>query len=346
MDKSKENEKILYEKFSFDITIIKENQGIPATEKIYQFGKLSKNGENCHKLKNNRKRNYLRVEFAANSKEIDFSIGNDPYQNKNSTFEEFSAEVYLGKVIVTFRTSNKKEYFYLTVFNKNGNENKINQKLTNYVFKYISADSVSLFMKYELSNKNIPKLIYSEKSNKDSSSFVDITVTFNKVIRAEENIYYALKVVPFESYVPEELYNTIAITESESVVVQSLNPEGNANNTVTMKVEKVPKEFSYIQVVAQVLDGTITEYIAYDAVFVKRIKEREDEKGKFPYWILIILGTILIGVCLALGVILLGCRSRNRDLMFKVQQVSFRQSVGDESGKDNLLLGREDNILE
>ena len=76
---------------------------------------------------------YMRVQFSANSKYINFAINKKPNEKTNDTFEEYEAKKENGITFVTFRKPADAYYLYLNVFLA-GDTN--NDKLKNFVFKW------------------------------------------------------------------------------------------------------------------------------------------------------------------------------------------------------------------
>ena len=73
---------------------------------------------------------------------------------------------------------------------------------------------------------------------------------------------------------------TIAVTESPSTVVQKINPTIN-NNTITIDLDGVHENnTSVIQVIAQITDGVITEYVCYNGLYTSEEKKEEKEEKK------------------------------------------------------------------
>ena len=161
---------------------------------------------------------------------------------------------------------------------------------------------------------------------------------------------------------------TIAVTESPSTVVQKINPTINNDNTITIDLDGVHENnTAVIQVIAQITDGVITEYVCYNEIYNPNAtkEEKKDEgkkeedkkegengngnnKGKgISMWVVVGLGSALFVVLIILFVVIFVCRSRNKDLMNKVNKISFVKSkAGEREGDINLLLNDNQNELE
>ena len=104
---------------------------------------------------------------------------------------------------------------------------------------------------------------------------------------------YSVKIIPVENSLEDENMNTIAITESNSFVTQVKNPK-DKNGTISLNVIFTGDEIRFIEVLAQIKDGPITEYVAYEPIylFIKDKKFAEVIIG-FSIVFLIMIATII-----------------------------------------------------
>ena len=341
----KKNDKSEFKKIRLELTAAEKNSEIPVTEKIYQYGNVSCNEIDSYKLKVDNETGDMRIQFASNSRNIQFSINKSPKQKTNITFENLETKEARGKLFVTFKkpTSN---YIYLNVF---ANEEKCDPRLNNYVFKYMNSINRTNFFEYEiLLDTGYIKTNY-EKSN--------LKVRFNRINTTNIDVTYSLKICKQWEKSKEELSQTIAFTEYSPTVFQVHNPSGEGINMELDNIEV--SQFSYLTVIAQIKDGPIIEYVAYDTVDKLKKEEidnktdpntpadipkddGEDDDDDVLIAVVASIGGAILIVLVALVLIILVYNRKTKDLLQQVNKISFAD--GDTKDKsENLLLA--DNEL-
>ena len=295
----------------------------------------------------------MRIQFSTNSKHVDFSINKEKNKKVNMTLNNTEIKQERGKVFITFSKPNNLDYIYLNVFLKDGapNSKKI---VNNYVFKYINAGSRNSFFEYKILN-NDRKLSKEEKGNNEYS------ITFNKIDSENVNIYYSLKCVKNDDY-KNELFDTIALTESNSTVVKTKNPTGEK---ITLSIKN--NEYSYFQVIAQVINGPIIEYVSYeplgnfskageddidenptdtDDIYEKSTDKKKDDDNKDDSAIIavIIISTISFIIIIILVVVIMIYNAKNKNLMDQVSKISFVKSGAKPKEDVNLLLDNQNEL--
>ena len=241
-----------------DISIIRENEGIPTAENIYQYGKiLDENNLNYYKLKIEKLSDYMCIQFSTNSREIDFSINEKFNETKNSSFK-FESDVKEGKVFIKLITPKYIDYIYLNVFLKK--KNKIDN---NYVFKYINGDELKDYP--ILKNDSI---IYKirEKNKKTKN----ITIMFNRIESKVKKIIYSVKLIRLNISLNNEIDKTIALTQNSYILHKIENIDNNS--IISLNIDNFDDtKLKCIEVIAHIIDGEINEYIAYEPYFIKKI---------------------------------------------------------------------------
>jgi hypothetical protein len=342
----KKNDKSEFKKIRLELTAAERNSEIPVTEKIYQYGNVSCNEIVSYKLKVDNETGDMRIQFASNSRNIQFSINKSPKQKTNITFENLETKEARGKLFVTFKkpTSN---YIYLNVF---ANEEKCDPRLNNYVFKYMNSINRTNFFEYEiLLDTGYIKTNY-EKSN--------LKVRFNRINTTNIDVTYSLKICKQWEKSKEELSQTIAFTEYSPTVYQVHNPSGEGINMELDNIEL--SQFSYLTVIAQIKDGPIIEYVAYDTVDklkkeeidnktdpntpadIPKDEDDDDDDNDVLIAVIASIGGAILIVLVALVLIILVYNRKTKDLLQQVNKISFAD--GDTKDKsENLLLA--DNEL-
>ena len=331
LEKGKNN--IEFKSIRLELTAFQNSSEIPVTEKIYQYGKLlNQNDINSYKLNVDNSTGYMRIQFAANSEKIDFAINEKNGDKTNSSLNEMETKIERGKVFVTFKKPDK-EFIYLNVFPK---ENNFNEKLTNYVFKYMNSDDKNYFFEYPILN--------NDASLQESQDKKNLKVEFNKIDKNDVKITYSLKLISNSDFIKDEKIKTVALTNSKSFVSQLKEPNGNQ---ISMKINNIDNNKYYIQVIAQIKDGPIIEYVAYEPKEINfnydnKDDVEDDDDNKTLYWVLIAVGGAIFIVLVVLITIFIFYNRRTKELLEQVNKISFAKPRQEQ---DSLLLQDDKNEL-
>ena len=253
-----------FKRINLEATVIQDNTNNPISEKIYQYGKLNLNSnKHIYLLKTNGEKKLMRIHFSSNSGKINWAISTKSGDIKNASFSETKSEFLNGRSIYTFNSNpEKNDFLYLTIFHDDKAES---EKITNYAIKYINSINLTSFNDYRLSDSSV-KLNITELNNDK----VNYKLVFSPVPGYENfTISYMIKFVSKDDMIEDEGYQNIAVTESKSFVKEYLNPEVN-NGKITIEINNVNEiNYRYIQVIAQIKDKNILEYVSYDTIFIK-----------------------------------------------------------------------------
>ena len=343
----KKNSQITYKKIRAELSAIQENNDIPVTEKLYQYGKIKEVNElNYYRLKVDNSTGDMRIQFSTNSKHVDFAINEEKEKRINMTLKNSEIKQEKGKVFITFNKPENKEYIYLNVFLKSGVKSST-KIVNNYVFKYINAGSRDTFFEYNILN-NDRKLIKEDKGNGEFS------ITFNKIDSNNVDIIYSLKAVKNDTY-KNELFDTIALIESQSTVIQTKNPQ---SEKITLSMKN--NDYSHFQVIAQIINGPIIEYVSYeplgdfskagepyaDDIDNKDSDESEEDSNDDDSALVavIIISIILLVVVIILVVVIMIFNAKNKNLMEQVNKISFIKSGAKPKEDVNLLLDNQNEL--
>ena len=335
---------VKYKRIRLELTAYEENKDTIVTEKLYQYGKIyDKNTINSYKLKVDNSTGDIRIQFSTNSKNINFAINDEKDKKTNSTYN-FISKVERGKVFVTFKKPENKRHIYLNVFLKDDSKST-NPRSNNYVFKYINSKSRKLFFEYPILNNksSITKIV-----NKKEKHRCDIEVKFNRIEKENINVIYSLKVARRWEHSSEELNPSIALSDIGSRVVQSHNPKGDE---ITMKINNIEDNYSYLEVIAQIIDGPIIEYVAYEPSYNdirppndnnKDNKNNTNQSNKSQLWIIITLSSIIGIIIIVLVTVVCVYHRKNKDLLKTVNTVSFAEEGAKGNGNENLLYDKNE----
>ena len=338
----KNNKEFSIKSARIELAVVQENTDVVVTEKLYQYGKINdKNTVNHYRLKVDNSTGYMRIQFSTNSENIDYKINKSP-GTKTDQFEleEEEKRTERGKTFITFKKPKDAEYIYLHVFLK---EKPSNEKIqsNNYVFKYMNSDSKEKFFEYQI--KNSPNIVLNT-TNKEY-----YIVKFNKINKDNVEVIYSIKGVESNNY-KNENFTTIALTESPSTVIKKNNSK---EDEISVKIDKKNgRSFNYFQVIAQIRDGPITEYEAYNTYIIKETNEPgnpdndndDDDNSNTKVVVIIIISAVLFVIIIILVVIIFTFNAKNKGLMDQVNKISFVQSGAKSPDDGNLLLENQNEL--
>ena len=344
---TKNNE--IYEHISIEGTVIQDDSYIPVTEKVYQHGKLKKDTNKIiYKLSTIEGQNIMYIIFSSNSDLLDFTISMN--EDKDKIIEEFNTNRHVseGRIITFFNPKpDQNKYINLTIFLK---DNKQNQEeiLTNYAFKYINTDNDSKIKLYKLNNNNT---VHIKDGNSNHLIQVEYINCQNCIVT------YYVNFILNSTLIQGEKFDNIAVIQSEGIIKEFEKNKNliinNNNNTVNLEINDINenKIFSIIQVIAHINEGSINEYIAYKSLIINtEEKEQKNDPQKNTEEnnnnsdnntlkiVFIILGCFFIGVVVVLAIVITQFVKRNKDLLNKVNTISFKADNDDEESNNDLLI--------
>ena len=196
------------------------------------------------------------------------------------------------------------------------------------------------FTEYRILDNN-SELTINEEGIKDSNE-TKITCTFNKIDieKGKANVTYFFKVVDNETHIYGESYETIAVMESPFYTVYKRNPE-DSNGKITLTAQGILSNWVYLQVIAQIQQDTVLEYVAYKGRYNLRPPKEGYNDGNssgIDTSVFLIVGGILLLLIIGLVVIVFIFQQRNKSLLNQVKHVSFQQNANSGNADPNLLL--------
>ena len=357
IEKGDNGKEIIYNSIRGEFGLYTINGDSPITQKLYQFGKIENvNTINCFKLTADYNNNeIMRIQFAPSSKYIDLAISTEPNKKENSTELNLEYKLERGILFITFKKPANTHYLYLNVFLKEDTKDK---KLNNFVFKYVNSMNKEGLFEYTIvdNNPNITLEKGEDKKIKVKFFPIDYTLKENDL---ETSIIYTVKLITSK---PENEYlNVISMTEDE---VKAKLFKHVDRNQITVEFDNVPDNYKYCQVIATITQGSIIEYVAYQAVDSNgkqvidympspngKPNPNPDNKGgngdgddNTGVYVIIAVSSVLFVIVIVLVVAIVMYNSKNKDLLNQVNKISFVQSGA--AGKDdaNLLLDNQNEL--
>ena len=322
-----------FTKFNIVAQFSKINSEQIPLEKTYNYGKCmyTRNFVNYYRLKKDKNKKYMKIEFAFNSNYLNFAVSHARAQtnNTNLIISEYKAR---GKTFLTVDTTKLTDnYVFLNIFKKDNEEH--DEKLNNYVFKYLNYESESEFTDYKILNDDNELTIDESTEN----NITTIKCTFNKidVPSGKADITYFFKVVDNATHVYGEEIETIAIMESPYYTVYQKNPSDN-NGKITLTAKGDLSNWVYLQVIAQIEQETILEYVAYKGKKFVRPSNGGGNNGEnsssssegISTTVFVVVAVIILGLIAGLVVVVFIFQQRNKSLLNQVKHVSFQQNAG------------------
>lgn len=277
-----------YDNLVFSSTISQVNSLIYPSERTYHFGKLNTDSKVVYKLEGKSQFHLMRLEFACNSNYLGWSVKRtkeiDNYMT-NDTDLSFVTEKWInGRGLLTMYIE-RGEDIYLTIFPL---KNKIDTKLTNFVFKYLNSAKNGDFKNYIIKQDS---LTYNQNNN---------MITVNKLtnIPFDSEFIYYIKIIDEEDFEKEESIKTIAnIYSTPFIEIKGKLSDSNINFYLLNMTN--PKRTYYINAYSTIIENFYdVEYISYAGyILVKQEEEKEvlneDSNGGFIIASIVIVSVIL-----------------------------------------------------
>ena len=253
-------DEIIYKNFSVEALFSKVNDELIPVEKVYIHGKyLLKNNQNYgHYYRLKAMKNYIGLEISFNSYNLDFSL-NSNYDKRNDTKNETDIVVESNerngkKILILNKPASG--YIFLNIFLKNTTAENLDD-LSYYVFKYANIDKKEDYKDSQIIENG--KLNCTLEGNK-------LSVSFNSINKENEKtkIKYSLKVINKDKVINGENYNTIALSNTPYYTYFVNNPQIN-DAKIVIEAKEVDPSWEYVQVIAQIKNENIIEYVAYEA---------------------------------------------------------------------------------
>ena len=334
----------IYQKFNIDVQFTKTNGvSIPVT-KTFIYGRYNGYYTNYYKLKREKGKDFMIIELAFNSDFLEFSISN-VITRYNMTSLIYKIEKGGGKIFITVKPGDN-QYIFLNIFKKDYRVSNA-VYLNNYVFKYVNVENEDDFVNYKILNDdNQLKVIEKKEGN-----ITKIECTFNRIDidKDKANITYFFKVVENSTHIYREEYETIALMVSPYYTVYERNPKDN-NGKITLVAKGDLSNWVYLQVIAQIQQDTLLDYVAYKGIkevrpyYSKEDNNTSNDNQDTVGTAILIIAILLVVLIVGLVIIAFIIQQKNKSLLNQVKHVSFQQnanSINGSSADPNLLLKKD-----
>ena len=314
-----------YKSISFETGVFHKAADIAISENSNQFGFLDKEEKEVKfKLRYNKNEKYLNLEFSCEEDNLEISIE--------------------GKKLEKEKDEYGKQYFYLEQSSENYNDflqlkikrkdKQANNKLFFY-FKY-TFSKAKFTTKYSINNREITG-IQEYNNEAETSNYILKISPINDY--QKYNLTYIVRLIN-KKEMPSKSNIIIAQAEEQSVK-EFYNPKVE-KNVLTLDIYNTLYKITYAQVTVQIRDEEKIEYLSYDFQnkFEEINKPDDDDDDEGLLIVSILIGSILLVIVVVLVIVILIFNNRNKDLLEKVNKVSFADETRNDA-YDNLLMTKE-----
>lgn len=317
----------IYDIISFESTVFHKNAMISVSEVSNQFGFLDENqDEIIYVLRNDRSKNYMNIEFSSEQDNIDAYI-------ENLGFASESTRKY-GKIYYFLPTNNvdsSEEYvnLYIRRNHEKGNEKQY------FFFRYSFSENTSN-RKYDIANTNLE--VIQTKINKKATYTITLTPVTN------QSCYDLTYIIRLKNDKKIPKISNIAMNPENQEVYEFYNPTPK-NDKLILEINNASSEVNYIQVIAQIKEEEMVDFLSYDLKIMNTTKSPNDENyedddssdSDNTAIILLIIGSVLVVLAVILIFLIMKCKKKNKDLLEKVNKVSFSVERNNNANEDLLL---------
>ena len=181
--------------------------------------------------------------------------------------------------------------------------------------------------KYRIANTKI-----TAKKTVNSDNELDFSVSLSPVENSNKfNVTYIIRLINGKK--PKN--PDVSLKVDSQVVKEYYNPKSE-NGKLELSVVKVTKDVNYIQVIAQIRDKEVVEYLSYDLSEELETDSNKNKENKIALIVVIVVGILLFIVVVVLVIIIIIFNNKNKDLLDKVNKVSFADA-GDKDDDNDLL---------
>ena len=203
----------------------------------------------------------------------------------------------------------------LVISRKDENINRDNY----FIFQYINSNEAN----YPYSIVNTFIKVEQKKASSDLANYiVELTPVDN--YKSYENVNYIVRL--YRNRRPDK--PDLSIRNGRYQNVKEFYSPKVENGKIKLEINNSPQA-EYIQVIAQIKNKEAVEYLSYDlsATLKKESSLMEGTKGVI---ILVVIGALLLVIVIALIIVIIVFNNKNKDLLDKVNKVSFSEGEKDD----------------
>ena len=324
IDKTEEFKNVRhYKKIGVETTVLRSNSDIPVSEKTYQFGLIQPGETKRYTLKTNTQFKYMSLQFSCLDNRLSVKI-------EGSKKSLSAGQFKYGKTFYSLPMSpNEEDKVYFIIENKQNTDEY-------FTFRYSFSMEDNESNKYISSQSNIKV----EKNLTNNEYLIEVYPfkTSAKADHKNPDFTYIVRLI--DDVRPKNA--DISMKVKNQIVKEFYNPK-EIGTKVILNVYNVTKRFQYIQVIAQLKEEDDIQYLSYDLSedfgggSSSTTPEKPKSESKTAMIVVIVVGSVLFVVVIVLIVVIVVFNNKNKDLLDKVNKVSFADTQ-DRQGDDNDLL--------
>ena len=326
-----------YKKIASDISILPSNNiKYKAHIRQYNFGNILHDFSiNKYSLvSDNKKATIMKIEFAKNNKNIEFTITTPEMNdyNKNMTF--IQTENKFGRSIIILKIPSNNNVF-LNVFLKE--KSKLDHEKLNILFKY------NVFETQEECESEVTTLKSDNIEYTFNNNNLNLKIKPMQKNNVNINATYSIRVIPQDNANKEEILDSISLYSFENEYIYSKIFNSDIDN-IEININDFPSKesFYYVSVFATSLDTK--EFLAYKLITIgeRSFHEYEDNTR---YQVMTVILFIGVGILvLVLIIVIIRMKKQNAELEDEVEvlKINFDEESEKNKTKRISLLGSED----
>jgi hypothetical protein len=302
-----------YKRISLETTVIQSSSNVSVSELSYQIGRLSKDQkEREYLLRTDTAFRYIILQFSSSLDTLSVKIKENKFTLKEIS-NKFGKRIYSIDMI-----EEKPKTITLVISRKDQNIKEDNY----FIFQYINSNEANY--KYSISNTFI-----KVEQKKASSNLADYIVELSPVDNYNnyENVNYIVRL--YRNKRPDKA--DLSIRNGTYQNVKEFYSPKVENGKIKLEITNSPQA-EYIQVIAQIKNKEAVEYLSYD--LSQTLKRDSLFGGNKTIIIFGVIGALLLLIVIALIIVIIVFNNKNRDLLDKVNKVSFAEGEKD----DDLLI--------
>lgn len=312
-----------YNKIGVETNVIRSHSEIPVSEKSNHFGFITSGEKKYYSLKTNTKFKYMNIQFSCVEENLSISIEGTKGNLVKGDFK-------YGKTFYSVSMDSE----------ENDKVNLIieNTKNTDEYFMFRYAFSDEQFNKDEFTFSGKSELtVKTEKQKSGDSSYVITLSPVKKNEKKNFNVTYMVRLIDDKKPTRAD----ISMKIKNQVVKEYYDPQ-KSGDFLLLNVYNISLSIQYIQVIAQVREEEDIQYLSYDLYNISGNSANGGSSSKpsssnKTLIIVIVVGALLFVIVVVLIVVIVVFNNKNKDLLDKVNKVSFADAQ-DQNGDDNDLL--------
>ena len=308
-----------YKRIGVETTVFQSSSKVSVSELSYQFGNVDENEQKRELiLRPNANYKLMYIQFSCLNDALSIKINGIDLKKENENY---------GKAIYSFNTLGIKNSSLTLEIYKNNNNNK-NKEF--FMFQYTNVNGTN----YQYSIKDT-KIKVTRKFLKNGLANYAIKLSPIDNYKNYDNVTYIVRsIYGKNAKIPKKADLSIKIDQQN--VKEFYEPHVGSDGKLELKIDNITDNVSYFQVIAQIKNKEDIQYLSYD---ISTLSKKRTPLGK-GLVVALVIGILLLIIVIILIVVIIIFNNKNKDLLQKVNQVSFADDTR-EGKEDNLLIGND-----